>query len=492
MLLRGAFLVSAGLGSWKAIRNSEEFKAGLYKEGLPDYTWEQIAQHKDKNESVWVAFGDGVYDVTNFVVNHPGGEKILLGAGGSVEPYWNLYRVHHKQMVYQMLESMRVGNLKPTEKKVELDDPYLKDPERSQNLVAFSQKPFNAETQSEILTENFVTPNSEFFVRNHLPVPQVDPQTYKFELSFEEGSLEFSLDYLKNNFEFIEVTTSLQCAGNRRTGFREHGELRGVPWTAGAIGTAVWRGIRLRDVIKSAGIDTSKYKHLHVEALDSDANGPFGTNIPLDKAMSEEGDVILAFEMNGQELPRDHGYPMRLIVPGYVGKRNIKWVKKITLSDKESELVWHARDYRIFSQHDSLTNIDFERALPAYEMPVTSVITEPLDSSGFELEQEEITLKGYAYSGGGRGIARVDVTTNGGEDWETAELHRRPIGTNNNWTWSLWEKKVEIPDKQGFEVCVRAFDTSGNTQPENGKHIWNFRGTFNNAWHCIKLNPRNY
>ena len=455
--------------------------------GLPEYSWEEISKHKTPEDSVWIVFNKGVYDITSFLQAHPGGNKILLAAGGSANPFWNLYRVHQQEKVYQILESLRIGNLKKGEKSEDLKDPYAADPERSKNLIVLSEKPFNAETPHDILSNSFITPNSEFFIRNHLPVPVVDLESYSLELVYEDDKCtSFTLKDLKNKFEIVKVESVIQCAGNRRNEANKISETRGAEWRGGAIGNSVWTGVRLSDVLKYFGEVNSDYKFINIEALDSDPNGPFGTTIPMSKAL--DPDTILAFEMNGEPLPRDHGFPLRLIVPGYIGVRNVKCVKRITLSKNESELIWHKRDYRLFSTNDSLTNVNFEKRPPMYETPVQSIICSPLDGSSYKTD-EKLTLKGFANSGGGRSIVRVEITTDKGENWTEAKILNSKNDFGKNWTWALWEAKIHPEDIKN-EICVKAVDSASNTQPESAKTVWNYRGLLTNPWHCINLHPK--
>mmetsp|Transcript_14015 Transcript_14015/g.14038 ORF Transcript_14015/g.14038 Transcript_14015/m.14038 type:complete len:388 (-) Transcript_14015:24-1187(-) len=387
-----------------------------------------------------------------------------------------------------MLESMRIGNLKNAQV-LSLDDPYKDDPQRNPEMVTHGVKPFNAETPNDLLVNNKTTPNDLFFIRNHLPVPHIDPQTYRLELVlYADKCFEFSLDDLKSKFEHVTIKSCIQCAGNRRADMAKHGPVRGVMWNAGAIGSAEWKGVRLRDLIKYAN-PKHEYQHAHIEAYDSDPNGPFGTNIPMSKIMDEHGDVILALEMNGEPLPLDHGFPVRLIVPGYVGVRNVKWVKRISLNDDESNLIWHKRDYKVFGVNDTPDNVDFEKRPPLYEMNVQSAICDPLDGSIVESLEGKVTFKGYAYSGGGHEIARVDVTTDKGETWHEAVLSKDMAYHKKHWSWALWETKIPVSELHN-EVCVKAVDSSGNSQPRDAAPILNYRGLLNNAWHCIKINHK--
>ncbi|VDL84032.1 unnamed protein product, partial [Nippostrongylus brasiliensis] len=186
------------------------------RDDLPIFTKEEVKKHGRDAEKVWVTYKGGVYDVTEFVEFHPGGDKILLAAGGSIEPYWNLYAQHKTEEVLEILEELRIGSLdsKDVETYAPADesDPYAKDPIRHPALVVNQQRPFNAETPSELLMDNFRTPNELFFVRNHMPVPQVDPKkhTLVIEGMGVRRPLKLSVDELKKNYKPVSITSVVQ------------------------------------------------------------------------------------------------------------------------------------------------------------------------------------------------------------------------------------------------------------------------------------------
>jgi sulfite oxidase len=159
---------------------------------LPTYSLQEVSQHTGvKRKGIWVVYKNGVYDITKFITSHPGGTKILLAAGKSIEPFWQLYAAHNNVDVYKILESLRIGNLKEEdvialekERKARYGDgPYSHDPTRHPALKVNSSQPFNAEPPPELLMESFITPNDLFFVRNHLPVPEVDTENFKLKIS---------------------------------------------------------------------------------------------------------------------------------------------------------------------------------------------------------------------------------------------------------------------------------------------------------------------
>lgn len=440
---------------------------------------------------IWVTFRCGVYDVTDFVERHPGGDKILLGAGGSLEPFWNLYGVHKSPEILALLETFRIGNLRESdvgESTKGTGDPYENDPKRHPALKPASTKPFNAEPPVGILADSYVTPRELFYVRNHLPVPEVDPKTYELEIEGVDGRTSvLGLHDLKTKFPKVSVTSVVQCAGNRRSELNKVKKVKGLDWGPCAIGNAVWSGARLVDVLDHFGYDTrdARVQHVCLEGMDLDPTGvPYGSSILADKALDPKGDVLLAYEMNGEELPRDHGYPVRAVVPGVVGARNVKWLARIVLSEQESNSHWQKKDYKGFSPSVDWDTVDFDSAPAIQELPVTSAICNPPDGSS--VKRGDLHLKGYAWSGGGRKIVRVDVSTDGGQTWKTASLQSRDASLTRAWAWTLWELDVQVPEgAEKLEVLCKAVDSSYNTQPDTTENIWNLRGVLNNAWHRV-------
>ncbi|XP_051865408.1 sulfite oxidase, mitochondrial isoform X2 [Pristis pectinata] len=459
----------------------------------PIYTRQDVAKHKTMESGIWVTYKSEVYDITNFVELHPGGDKILLAAGGALEPFWSMYAVHKQEHVYEILEEYKIGELSPEEVQVTLDvaDPYGKEPSRHPVLKVNSLKPFNAEPPLEILSENYLTPNEIFFIRNHLPVPEVDPK--KFSLKIEgEGmkSIQLTLHDIQTKFPKHTITATLQCAGNRRSQMNAVRQVKGLNWGSAAIGNAKWTGAKLSDVLKYAGLpENTDAKHVQFEGLDKDITGSsYGASIPIRKALAKDGDVLLAYEMNDEALSRDHGFPLRVIVPGVVGARNVKWLSKIVVSKEESKSHWQVNDYKGFSPSVNWDNVDFSSAPAIQELPIQSVITVPSNGQQLSSDMDEITVKGYAWSGGGREVIRVDVSLDGGETWHVADLSGVKLNEGQAWAWKLWQLTVPLPkDQKSLEIICKAVDNQYNVQPDTVAPIWNLRGVLNNSWNRVKI-----
>lgn len=496
-ILFGVCVASSVLAYW-ALTNPEVSAdvprdiAGNERPELPTYTASEVASHDTPEKRIWVCYKSGVYDITDFIAKHPGGDKILMAAGGSLEPFWELFAVHKSPQVLKMLEEHRIGNLRAEDRGLDLqnmDDPFASDPRRHPILKPRSVKPFNAEPPMELLVENFYTPNEIFFVRNHLPVPEVDPKDYELEISgIGIKTIYLKLDDIKK-FPKQSISSTIQCAGNRRSELNSVKEVKGLFWGSAAISNAQWSGARLYDVLKYAGInfDNPKIQHVQFEGLDTDpANMPYGASIPADKALDPKNDVLLAYEMNGKELPRDHGYPIRIVAPGIVGARNVKWLGRIVVSEEESKSHWQQNDYKGFSPSVNWDNVDFTKSPAIQELPVNSAICIPIDGSSVALKNNSVDIKGYAWSGGGRKIVRVDISADGGQTWHVANLLQDSSPLYRCWAWTLWS--VSIPVKKGskeLQVICKAVDSSYNVQPDSFPPIWNLRGVLGNAWHRI-------
>jgi sulfite oxidase len=477
------------------------------------YSLSEVAKRDGSQGSggrVWVSYGDGVFDITKFIESHPGGSaKISLAAGKALEPFWRLFPFHFEQsQVKDLLKDMRVGSLDPadieatarTAAKSSQDDPFWNDPARHPALKIHGEKPCNAEVPDSLLTETYVTPADLFYIRHHHPVPFLkDPERdYKLVV---DGSVAggFKLELDLRQLRLLpqhEVTSTLQCSGNRRGDMNKVKKTSGTSWGQGAISTATWSGPRLADLLHLAGVsslDTAEdlgATHACFTALDDMA-----ASVPADKVLRRNADAIIALEMNGEPLPREHGFPARVIVPGVVAVRNVKWVKEVALAKEEAFGDWQrGLNYKVLPPNlSSAQGVDLSKFPAVMEASVFSGIT-AIEQSGEGSEDSDSKLtvdaKGWAWAGGGRGIARVDVSADGGKTWHEAAVTdggEQPIG--REWAWVFWEAPdVEATATDGaVEVVSRAVDKSYNSQPENAAHLWNIRGLCNNSWYRRSL-----
>ncbi|XP_040162077.1 sulfite oxidase, mitochondrial isoform X1 [Anopheles arabiensis] len=471
------------------------------RKDLPEYTMDEIVKHNGPSAGIWVTYGVGVYDITSFVPKHPGSDKVMLAAGGAIDPFWHIFQQHNTKEVLTLLESYRIGNLRADDvvSTKDLHDPWSAEPKRHPILKPATQKPFNAEPPASVLVDSFLTPNEFFYVRNHLPVPEVDIKSYELEMENEKTGRSKTIrfpDLLK--YPKHTVTATIMCGGNRRSEMMEVKPIKGLPWGASAVGNAQWTGARLCDVLRDMGVkEGDEEGHVQFEGLDTDPTStPYGASIPLAKAMDPRGDVILAYEMNGQPLNRDHGFPVRVIVPGVVGSRNVKWLGRIVVSRAESSSHWQQNDYKSFSPSTDWDTVDFKSAPAIQNMPVTSAICTPASGETVQVEKDGyVTVRGYAWSGGGSEIVRVDLTADGGKTWTVATLDESEKGTGpgRHWSWSLWTAKIPVPKGQrgaSLEIVSKAVDSNYNTQPESFANIWNLRGVVGNAYSRVKVNVK--
>ncbi|XP_071555237.1 sulfite oxidase isoform X1 [Temnothorax nylanderi] len=478
-----------------ALSATQNVQCGQLRKDMKTYTLEEVGKHGSKENRIWVTYGQGVYDITDFVDKHPGGpSKIMMAAGGTVDPFWTIFANHNTPEIHSLLESMRIGNISEEDAKSNKSDsydPYANEPARHKALIINGNKPFCAEPSSSLLVESFLTPADFFYVRNHLPVPEIDLKDYTLELAIE-GTTKKTLDYKAiTKYKKHTITAAVMCGGNRRSDMSKIKTLKGINWNVGAVGNATWTGARLCDVLKDLGINEDAFNHVQFEGYDLDPSGmPYGASIPISKAMDPRADVILAYEMNGKPLSRDHGFPIRVIVPGVVGARNVKWLSKISVSKEESQSQWQQGDYKGFCPSTDWDNVDFSKSPAIQEMPVISAICEPQNSDAVKVNKNgKIQVKGYAWSGGGHKVIRIDVTNDKGKTWHTADLTEDLQAKQGRyWSWTLWN--VELPvDKNSKEVEIwaKAVDSAYNVQPESFNNIYNLRGLLCNAYHKIKI-----
>jgi sulfite oxidase len=350
------------------------------------------------------------------------------------------------------------------------------------DLTVHSQEPLNAEPPLGDLMTAAITPVRYFYIRTHGPIPTVPAESFRCQVAgLVNQPQDYALAALQQAFPQHTVEATLTCGGNRREEISQIKKVGGVQWNAGAIGNARWTGVRLADLLRRAGLKEGA-KHVWFEGLDpipekDGSVAPFGGSIPLGKALAEDSPVLVAYAMNDQPLTAEHGFPLRTVVPGYIGARSVKWLRKITLSDRPSPNHYVAAAYKLVQ---SESPEDVAAANPIYEYPLNAAICLP--ASGAKLTAGKSKIAGYALPGGEPGctIDKVEVSGDGGKTWSSAKL----AGQAHQFTWQLWSIELDLPAGHRKIVC-RATDSRGHAMPQQGQ--WNAKGYLYNGWHTVAV-----
>jgi sulfite oxidase len=348
------------------------------------------------------------------------------------------------------------------------------------DLIVHQHEPFNAETAHAALAEGPVTATDAFYVRGHGAVPEIDPAAWHLQVrGLVERELDLSMATLREAFREREVTATLQCAGNRRAGLIAIRDIPGeAPWGPGATGTATWSGVALADVIALAG-PLRGAAHVGFEGADLCPEATpaqrFGGSIRLDKACRPE--VLLAWAMNGEPLAPVHGAPLRVVVPGYIGARSVKWLERIEVRAKPWLGYFQHVVYRLLPEDGTPgPGVGMPLGLVALNADVLS------PGDGDTVPAGAVEVRGYAFAGGERYVARVDVSIDGAASWSQAQL----LDDLGPWAWRQWQITVDLAAGE-HEIVVRAWDSSAATQPEDEAALWNPKGYVNNARPRIRV-----
>ena len=336
--------------------------------------------------------------------------------------------------------------------------------------IVRSEEPLNLEMPFET-TDNFITPTKSFYVRTHFPIPKIDRDAWWLHV---EGEVEkpFAIDYEELlKLESLTVPVTLECAGNNRN-FLEP-KVKGVQWGLGAVGTAEWTGVPLSILLNRAVVRSSA-REVILEGADhgmlDDPKSPpgglrFSRSVSLEKA---RGDVLLAYRMNGNDLPAEHGFPVRAIVPGWYAVASIKWLQRIIVTDQPFAGYYQTLDYAYWKRRG-----DIGELAPLTELQVKAEIAKPLQSDKVPANST-VRIHGAAWASGSE-IIRVEVSTDGGSTWKEATL----LGESKPNAWQFWEFNWKTPTAPGKQTLVaRATDSLGQTQsahrdPDRGTYMIN-------------------
>jgi len=381
---------------------------------------------------------------------------------------------------------------------------------RSKHMIRLTGKhPFNCEAEiGMLMDQGFFTPPALHYIRNHgYAMKDISWDTHTFTINgCVTNPLTISMDQLAA-MPSVSLPVTLVCAGNRRKEQNMTKQTIGFSWGPCGVSTHMWTGVRLRDLLLQAGVDLSRAKYVSMVGAETLPKGPYGTSIPISLAMDEFAEVLVAYENNGMRLTPDHGFPVRVIIPGWIGGRMVKWLKEITVSETPSDNYYHFFDNRILPPQ-----VDSERAnaegwwyKPEYmfnELNINSAMASPNHDERMDLSATpadgKYTMRGYAYSGGGRNVTRVEVSFDGGKTWDLCDVDRPEEKFSHTpkydryYCWVLWTytvpayKFMECAMGPG-EVMCRAWDCSNNTQPA---HLtWNLMGMGNNPYFRVRIHP---
>jgi sulfite oxidase len=332
-------------------------------------------------------------------------------------------------------------------------------------------------------TDDFVTPTDSFFTRSHAPTPVIDARSWRLEVTgLIARPVTLTLDDLLRRYPMREVTSTMVCAGLRRSEFLRVGPLPGeLPWGPEPVSTGRWGGIALRDLLGDIGV-AREARYVEFVGLDCverlGARFGFGGSIDLEKAMSPE--VLLATRLNGDPLPPDHGFPVRAVVPGWTGARSVKWLGRIVLSAEPSENYFQRKAYRVQRSVNPNDRRDVTSGVALTEVPLNAVILGP--QADEVVTAGCVRVHGWAMGSGGRPVTAVEVSCDGGARWVPAA----PVGGTAPWAWVVWEALVDLAPGT-HTLVARAADSSGTMQPAALEQVWNVRGYNNNAWHRVAI-----
>lgn len=374
--------------------------------------------------------------------------------------------------------------------------------------------PFNCEPPLTLcMKQGFICPPQLHYVRNHGAVPVKIPTDEAKQKVWDEWRIDveglvdeprqFSMAELQQ-MPFRQIPVLLVCAGNRRKEQNMVKQTIGFSWGPTAWATTVWGGCLLSEVLRAAGVKDDPEGKLHVRfrgpkgELPKGEDGSYGTSVPLHKVLDPANEIMVAWEQNGKTLLPDHGYPVRIIIPGYIGGRMIKWLTHIEVAEAESDNHYHFMDNRVLPVGVTPESATAEGwwYKPDYiinELNINSAMESPAHDEVMPITPDSVagevyTIRGYAYSGGGKKVIRAEISLDGGVSWEGGKVEHpeTPTEYGRYWCHCLWSFDVSVSRLLGAkEICCRAWDSHMNTQPN---HLtWNVMGMLNNPIFRVKI-----
>ena len=355
---------------------------------------------------------------------------------------------------------------------------------KDKEMVVLNNKPWNMEAQAHLLSDK-ITPNKYMFIRNNGKIPEgIDASKWTLTLDGEsiKNKKTYSLADLKNKFKYHTYQLTLECGGNGRSEFNP--PAKGNQWTVGAVSCAEWTGVRLRDVLEDAGIKSDAV-YIGYHAADTHLSGdpskePISRGVPMDKALQDE--TLLAFAMNGEDIPLAHGYPLRLVCGGWPASTSGKWINRISVRNKvhDGEKMGGS-SYRVPCETVAPgSEVEDSNMCIIESMPVKSLITHP-KSGALIKEGQKLNINGHAWAGELE-VSKMEYSIDFGSTWHNCSLGKPA----NRLAWQDFKATVAFPKKGYYEVWARATDSNGKGQPMVLPG-WNPKGYLNNACHRIAV-----
>lgn len=363
------------------------------------------------------------------------------------------------------------------------DDPY-KLFKLDKELIVLNNKPWNIESQPHLLDDK-ITPSSKMFIRNNGLIPaSIDVASWQLTIDGEavKSPKTYTLSELKSKFDHHTYQLTLECGGNGRSEF--YPPASGNQWKTGAVSCANWTGVRLKDVLAEVGVaENAVYIGYHAADVHLSGNPdkePISRGVPIAKALQEE--TLLAFQMNGEDIPLAHGYPLRLVAGGYPASVSGKWLNRISVRDKVHDgPKMEAPSYRVPCKPVAPgTKVPDEDMCIIESMPVKSLITYPKSGAVIPKGKRQ-EIRGHAWAGEYE-VAGMEVSIDFGATWQKCPLER-PV---NRFAWQHFKAVVDFPKEGYYEVWAKATDSNGISQPMVVPG-WNPKGYLNNACHRIAI-----
>lgn len=391
--------------------------------------------------------------------------------------------------------------------------------ERDPRLIRLTGvHPFNVEAPlKDLYDEGFLTTKDLHYVRNHGPVPRVeDSEILGWEFTVEglvEKPVRMSLRDLIQDYDQVTYPITLVCAGNRRKEQNVVRKTKGFSWGAAGVSTALWTGVALGDLLARA-IPKRGARYVYFEGADKLPNGYYGTSIKLNWAMDPNRGIMISYKMNGEILHPDHGKPLRIVIPGQIGGRSVKWLKRIIVTSQPSDNWYHIYDNRVLPTMISpeasadLPDTWKDERYAIYDLNTNSATCYPGHDEKIPLtgdSDESYKFRGYAYAGGGKRVTRMEVSLDQGKTWTLANItypeDQYRLASDNevlyggrvdlSWReacfcWCFWDLDVPLSQlREAKDVVIRAMDDSMMVQPRD--MYWSVLGMMNNPWYRVVI-----